>query len=122
METRKQKRKILIIMPDRKKADEIAICLTQSGFEVTDIVPYLYNALHSIERIKPELLIIETDIKADEATFIYTYLKIPLVLISNQRREELQSFCYSINLLEIIHKPFSLYEVVFSVVRTSPEN
>jgi hypothetical protein len=106
----KYKKKILLIVPDLKTIGEISTYLNISGYEITDVVPYLFDALASVEKNKPDIIMIDTYITEQIADFFYSYLGYPLIIISQQNENELSRFKDKINIVGVIGKPLTVYD------------
>ena len=58
--------KVLIVEDESLIAQEIAECLIENDFEVTEIVATSQGALRSIKENKPDVILMDISIKGDE--------------------------------------------------------
>ncbi len=111
----KQKNKILLIEPDPKLSFEISIALKNFGYELTDTVPYIFNAIRSIDTNKPDVIMIDGVITSQLADFISSYVKLPLIIISSQFEKEIYKYSDKLRILTIIQKPYNINEIKIPV-------
>ena len=102
------KNKILLIEPDPNISFNISLALKNSGYEITDVVPFIFNAINSIEIQKPDVLMIDALITTQVSDFILNYLNIPAIIISSQLETEVYQYSEKINILSYLHKPFNI--------------
>jgi len=107
----KRKNKILLVESDPKLSVEICRALKNSGYEITDAVPFIYNVIHSIVIQKPDILMIDIVITEQMADFISNCIKLPLILISDQYEKEIYTYSDKLRILTIIPKPFNVSEI-----------
>jgi len=105
------KNKILLIETDSNLSFEISSFLKQTGYVITDVVPYIFAAIHSIEKEPPDIIIIDAIINEQLVDFVSKYIKLPLIIISNQYEREINKYSDKIQILSIINKPFNLYNL-----------
>lgn len=106
-----KKNKILLIELDPKLSFEISIALKNSGYELTDTIPYINNAVHSIATNKPDVILIDDVITDQLVNFISTYVKIPLIVISSQYEKMIYRYSDKLSILAVIQKPFNINEI-----------
>lgn len=107
--------KILLIEPDYKLSFEISTFLTKSGYEITDSVPYIFSAINSIDKEKPDVIMIDEIITEQKAEFISKYIKLPLIIITTQFERNVYLYSDKIRILSIINKPFDVYKIKIPV-------
>jgi DNA-binding NtrC family response regulator len=105
------KNKILLIEPDPGLSYELSLILKQWGYEITDTVQYIFGAINSIDKHKPDVIMIDTVINEQTVNFISNYVKLPLIIISNQYEREIYNYSERIKILSIINKPFHVYNI-----------
>jgi DNA-binding response OmpR family regulator len=110
-----KKNKILLVEQNPSISIEIARSLKNSGFEVTNIVPFIDNAIESIKNQKPDVIMIDAMITEQVADFISTYIKLPLIIISDQFEKEIYNFSGKITILSVIPKPYNINNIQFPV-------
>ena len=101
------KNKILLVEQDPNISFKICIALKNSGYEVTDVVPFVFNAIKSMEAIKPDVIMIDAIITAPLADFVSEYLNIPAIIITSQTEAEICKFSEKIKILSYVYKPFN---------------
>ena len=106
-----KKNKILLIELDPKLSFEISIALKNSGYELTDTMPYIYNAVQSINTHKPDVVMIDDIITSQVSDFISSYVKLPLIVISSQYEKEIYMYSDKLRILTVIQKPFNINEI-----------
>ena len=107
----KLKNKILLIEPDAALALELSAILQQWGYEITDNVPYIFGAINSIDKQTPDVIMIDNILNEQIVNFISDYIKIPLIIISNQFEREIYKFSDKIKILSIINRPFDVNNI-----------
>jgi DNA-binding response OmpR family regulator len=106
-----KKNKILLVEPDPKLSFEISIALKNSGYELTDTVPYIFNAIQSIDTHKPDVIMIDDIITNQVVEFISAYVKLPVIIISSQFEKEIYKYSDKLRILTIIQKPYNINEI-----------
>lgn len=101
------KNKILLMEPNPNISKEIARSLKNSGFEITDIAPFLFDVVNAIDKTEPDVVMIDGTLDEQMAEFISDYIKLPIIIITNQLEKELYRFSDKVKLLSIIRIPFS---------------
>jgi hypothetical protein len=104
-------KKILLIEADKKSSFELCLALENGGFEITGVAPYIYNAITSIDLHEPDALLIDTCITDQVIEFISTYIRIPVIIISDQYEKEIMKYSDRIRILHIIKKPYNINEI-----------
>ena len=110
------KNKILLIEQDSKLLLEICKTLNESGYEITDTLPSVFNAPKSIDLRKPDIIIIDAVITEPLVNFISKYINLPLIIISEQYEKQIYRYSGKIQILGIIKKPFFLYNIKIPIV------
>jgi AmiR/NasT family two-component response regulator len=101
------KNKILLVEKDKKAAFEICLILKNSGYEITDVVPFIYNVIGSIDKTVPDIIMLDIPLNEQIAEFISEYIKLPIIIITNQLEKEIYRFPDKIKILSIISVPFN---------------
>jgi AmiR/NasT family two-component response regulator len=105
------KNKILLIEPDPVLSLEISSILKQWGYEITGSVQYIFAAINSIDKEKPDVIMIDCIINEQTVDFISKYVKLPLIIISNQFEREILKYSNKIIVLSIVNKPLNIYSL-----------
>lgn len=103
------KNKILLIEPDPVLSLEISLILKQWGYEITDSVQYIFAAINSIDKEKPDIIMIDCTINEQIVDFISKYVKLPLIIISSQFERDISKYSNKIIVLSIVNKPLNIY-------------
>jgi response regulator of citrate/malate metabolism len=102
----KNKPKILLIESDYNIGKLICSHLEKVGFEITETVPFFFNAIESIEHHKPDLVILDSNISEPIAYFISNNIKFPLMIISDQNEKEILKYSEKITIISVISNPY----------------
>ena len=108
--------KILLIEPDIIISREIISMLETEGYEITDVVPYLFKAVNSIDSNKPDLIIADVSVSEQLADFYSNYIKLPLIIISNQPIKDIMMYPSRLKILEIIKNPYDRIDVKLKTI------
>jgi AmiR/NasT family two-component response regulator len=101
------KNKILLVEKDKKSAFDICLILKNSGYEITDVVPFIHNVVGSIDRTVPDVIMLDVPLNEQIAEFISDYIKLPIIIITNLLEKEIYRFPDKIKVLSIISIPFN---------------
>jgi DNA-binding response OmpR family regulator len=102
----KDKPKILLIEADNDISRLICSHLMNVGFEITDSVPFFFNAIESIEYHKPDLVILDSNISEPIAHYISNNIKFPMMIISDQNEKEILMYSEKITIISVISNPY----------------
>lgn len=112
----KNKPKILLIESDNEISRQICLHLEKVGFEISDTVPFFFNAIESIEQDKPDLVILDSNISEPIAHFISNNIKYPLMIISDQNEKEIFKYTEKITLISIINNPYKFDSITIHLL------
>ena len=110
-----KKNKILLVEQNPSISIEIVRSLNNSGFEITNIVPFIENAVEAIKNQKPDVIMIDAMITKQVVDFISNNIKLPLIIISDQFEKEIYNFSEKITILSVIPKPYNINNIQFPV-------
>ncbi len=103
--------KILIVEDDMITAADISMQLTQSGYEISGITPRGEDALKSIEATRPDLVLMDVNLKGtldgvETAQKIYDQYGIPLIFLTANADGSTFSRAKAAKPYAFISKPF----------------
>ena len=111
----KTQNKILLVEKDLRLAMETRLTLEKAGYEITAVVPYIFNVINSIESQKPDIIALDAYLTDQVADFVAEYVKLPLIIISDQYEKEIYKYSDKIRILSVIRKPYNIYEIKIPV-------
>jgi AmiR/NasT family two-component response regulator len=108
------KNKILLVENDMIRAKNLRLALENAGYEITDIVPYIINAINT-DKQTPDVVVLDAYITEHIADFISKYVKFPMIIISEQYEKEIYRYSEKIRILSVIQKPYNIYDIKIPV-------
>ncbi len=112
--------KVLIVEDEALIAEEIAECIIENGFEVTEIVATSNGALRSIQEKKPDVILMDISIKGEEngITLSKKILQIdnfPIIFLTSSTENTVVKEATEIRPSAFLLKPFSEKELPIAI-------
>jgi len=107
--------KILLVEKDLNHAKNLRLALENAGYEITDVVPYIINAINTTDKQIPDVVVLDEYITDHIADFISNYIQLPMIIISTQYEKEIYRYSEKIRILSVIQKPYNIYDIKFPV-------
>jgi AmiR/NasT family two-component response regulator len=111
----KIKNKILLVENDLTRAKNLRLALENAGYEITAVVPYIINAINTEDKQIPDVVVLDAYITDHIADFISNYVKLPMIIISDQYEKEIYRYSEKIRILSVIQKPYNIYDIKIPV-------
>jgi|GEM_PF-768468 len=120
---RKEKIKILLIEDGKSVAEKITIMLQSYDYEVSDWITKGEEALQSIAKVPPDLVLIDIVLEGEmdgiqTAEQIQKNIEIPIIFITATSDEEYLQRSLKTDTYSILYKPFGDYELHSMIITT----